>query len=130
MYYTGSSGYMNVFIPLLLPSLVGYKIFLSINKKKKFNIESKITYYLIFVLFSNFFSVVTSILFFHLKINLETRLYKYPTFSIKYIAISLIINFVLAFVFSFIREISVDVEIKKTKKLKKKKGKKNEKNVK
>ena len=121
---------MNIFISLFLPSLVGYKLLLNINKKKRFNIESKIFYYLMFLLFSNSISIIIAKLLFGLNSNLESNLYLYPIFAVKYIITCLIINIILAFLFSFIKEVTIDIEIKKIKKTNRKKGRKNEKNIK
>ena len=106
---------MNSFIGLLLPSLIGYKIFLNINKMRKFNIESKVFYYLMFVLFSNTISVFISKFLFGLNNNLDDNLNVSPLFSVKYIILSVIINLVLVVILSFAKEISFSIDIKKIK---------------
>ena len=109
---------MTFFIGLLLPSLIGYKVFMIVNKKRKLNIESKVFYYLMFVLFSNMTSVILSSIFFNLNTNLEASLEASPLFSIKYIIISIISNIVLVVIFSFIKEVSFSIDIKKKDKVK------------
>lgn len=105
---------MNSFIGLLLPSLIGYKIFLNINKKIKFNIESKVFYYLMFVLFSNTISVFISRFLLGLNNSLDDNLYAYPLFSMKYIIISIIVNIILVVILSFVKELSFSISIEKT----------------
>ena len=110
---------MNFLIGLLLPSVVGYKVFININKEEKFNIESKISYYLILVLLSNTIGLFLSKILFGLNTSLDDNLQSFATFSFKYIVLSIIINILLSYAISFYRKnisFSIEIEAKKDEK--------------
>lgn len=104
---------MNFLIGLLLPSVVGYKFFVHINKEEKFNVESKASYYLILLLLSNTIGLLVSKIVFGLDSSLDDNLQLFSMFSFKYIVLSIIINIALAFAISFFRKnTSFSIEIK------------------
>ena len=104
---------MNHFIVILLPSLIGYKFFIHINRKENFNLENKIVYYLILVLLSNTIGLIISRVLFGFSSNLDYNVENYPMFTFKYIMIVIFINLCLSFIISFFRKnVSFSIEIK------------------
>lgn len=91
---------MNFFIVYMLPSVLGLKMFSNFNKEKK--LFDLIVYYLLFVLFSNFFTMV----FLMVTNNGEDNLINYSStnflFAVKYMTICLILNVILSILFSII----------------------------
>ncbi len=115
---------MNFLIVYMLPSILGLKMFMNFNKEKK--IFDLIIYYLLFVLFSNFFAMV-----FLMIINQgELNLINYSTtnflFSVKYMAVALVLNVILSILFSVISKyFTFTIEVENEKKSKRKTKSKN-----
>lgn len=111
---------MDFIIVFLLPSILGIKLFTYLSNDKK--LYNTILYYLLFVLFSNYLSMIIVAI----KNNLELNLVEYSMnnyiFSIKYITLMLLINIFLAVVFIIIKKYfycTIEVENgKKNKKIK------------
>ena len=103
---------MNHIYCMLLPSILGLKIFAKINRNEKITKYNYIFYYFMFILFSNSISLVVCRLLFNTISSLELNLDNFPIFAIKYIIINLIINIILAFIFSIIRkEVTFSIKI-------------------
>ncbi len=93
---------MNFIYGMLLPSLIGLKFFKNINRDRKFTKIDYVYYYCTLVLFSNLICVFISHILFGLNTNLEDNLINFPTFSIKYIVVNLLINLLLPLVYTII----------------------------
>ena len=110
---------MNFFIVYLLPSILGLKLFTNFNRERK--IIDLIIYYLLFVLFSNFFAMI----FLAITKSGEYDLINYSStnfvFCVKYMSIVLILNVILSILFSVISKyfiFTIEVENEKIKKRK------------
>lgn len=111
---------MNFFIVFLLPSVLGIKVFLHLNENKKD--WGTILYYLLFVLFSNYFCMIYLAFTRKMEISLIEYAANNYIFAIKYITLTLIINFFLAILFTIIKKYFVfSIEVENGKKKKKNK---------
>ena len=114
---------MYFFIIFFLPSVFGLKLFMNFNKEnKKMDL---LIYYFLFVLFSNL-GVLTIMIIFNKGINnlLDYAMTNF-IFCVKYMYMSLFVNFILSIVFSIIIKyftftVGIEYEGKKTSKKTKK----------
>ena len=111
------------YIALLLPSVFGLKIFNNSNKNEK--MLDQIIYYFLFVLFSNVicFGILENL---GKKINLIEAISLDYEFVLRYATLSIIINFILANLFTIIiKNFNFNIEVEYEKKQKRQKKFKN-----
>ena len=96
-----------------LPSVIGLCLYLYLNNYKE-SVYKDIRTYLIFVLISNYICVIFDIIKNKFEYNLTYYIENYLLFSFKYLTISIIVNILLAFIFTIIKKyLSVSIEVKK-----------------
>lgn len=115
---------MNYLITYFLPSILGLKLFSTMNKEtNKFNL---IIYYLLFVLFSNFFCMFILLISDQAIYNLSNTLENNLSFCFKYIFITMVLNIILSALFTIISKyLTISIEVEKDGKIKKRKNNKN-----
>lgn len=117
---------MNFFIVYLLPSILGLKLFMNFNKERK--IFDLIIYYLLFVLFSNFFAMIFLIITNSGEYNLINYSSTNLLFCVKYMSVTLFLNIILSVLFSIISKyFTFTIEVENERKTKGKKISKNNK---
>lgn len=95
----------------LLPSILGSKIIMKFNSSRK--LKEIILDYLLLVLFSNLICMFIIVLVNKFDGNLMIYLSEHLAFAVKYLFMSIVINFVLAFIFSiFIKYVDIKLEVK------------------
>lgn len=106
---------------LLLPSIIGLKFMDLLNKFK--SIKDFIIYYLMLVLFSNYLCIFIVVAINKFNENLFSYIENHLTFSFKYLTLLIIINLLLAFIFSIIiKNFNISLEVKHEKKNSKKRN--------
>lgn len=112
---------MITIITFVLPSVLGIKLFMHFNRNKK-NIDL-IMFFLIFVLFSNFITMILANIISNNIYNIEEYVNNNLVFTIYYIFISLIVNVILSIIFTIIDKYLVfDIEVENERKTKKRKS--------
>ena len=117
--YDVGDDFMSFIIVFFLPSIFGLKMFMNFNKEEKwFNL---LVYYLLLVLFSNFIEI--SILSYSNlgDLNLTSYIESSYVFTVKYIFINIILNFLLSIIFTIIKKyftFTIEVEHEKKKRTK------------
>ena len=107
---------MNTIIVYFLPSILGLILYLHLNKEKIENIN-KIIIYLLFVLLTNYCSIIFDLVFNKFEYNLTEYIENNLPFAFKYITLSIIINILLSFVLTIIKKyINISIEVKNEKK--------------
>jgi len=115
---------MNFFIIYLLPSVLGLKLFMNFNKERK--LFDLIIYYLLFVLFSNLFTMMFWIITNNGKYNLINFSSIDFDFCVSYISVALVLNVILSILFSIISKyITFTIEVENEGKTKRKTKPKN-----
>lgn len=105
---------MSSVLGLIIPSILGIFIFELLNKDFDRSIRNYVYIFSSFILFSNFISIIFSRLFFELTGSIEEYLNYYPIFWVKYVLLSLIVNFGLSIIFTMVRKyINISIEVKK-----------------
>ena len=104
---------MNSIIVYFLPSVIGLSLYLYLNKEKQ-SIYNEIKQYLIFVVVSNYLCSIIDIIKNKFEYNLTYYIDNNLVFSTKYLTLLIVVNILLAFIFTIIKKyISVTVEVKK-----------------
>jgi len=112
---------MLTIMSFVLPSVLGIKIFMNLNKSKK-GIDIVI-FFLLFLLFSNFISMIIANIINADIYSLTDYINNSLDFTIYYILNSLIINVILSIIFTIIdKYVTFDIEVKNEKKTKKRKN--------
>ena len=115
---------MLTIIAFALPSVLGIKIFMNFNKNKKGS--DLLIFFLLFVLFSNFISMIIANIINVDIYNLTDYINNSLDFTIYYILNSLIINIILSIIFTIIdKYVTFDIEVENERKTKKSKNSKN-----
>lgn len=115
---------MNFIFCFLLPSIIGIKLIVEFNKE--IDLKDTFLYYLLLVLLSNFICIGVIIILNNFDGNLIMYASEHLKFAFKYILLSIIINALLAFIFSIlIKNLKIALEVQKESKKSVKKTKKN-----
>jgi len=102
---------MNSYFVILLPSILGIKIYSYLTKEKR--ISQNITMYLLLLLFSNITSLIISMCFFDIVGNFIYKLETDIILSIKYTIMLIFMNFTYSILFSIIKKY-LDVRLEVT----------------
>lgn len=95
----------------LLPSVLGIKFVMKFNENRK--IKDIIIDYLLLVLLSNLILMLIVIIINKFDGNIFDYSLEHLKFSVKYICLSLIINFTLSIIYSvFIKCVDIKIEVK------------------
>lgn len=111
---------MEGFIAIMVPSIIGLNFFEILNGE--LNNFDRLSVYSLLLIFSNIINIVFSYFFFNIKYDLCNQLSSLPIFCVKYIILSLIVNFILVFILIIFKEnISFNIKVgnKNEKKFKK-----------
>ena len=112
---------MNSLLTFILPGVFGIKLFIHFNKNKK--IFDLVITYLLFLLFSNLITMsIISLLNKEIH-NIVEYASNNLQFTLYYILVSLIVNFILSIVFTVIdKYVIFDIEVENERKTKKRKN--------
>ena len=102
---------MNNIIVYFLPSIIGLSLYLQMNEKT--DIFNKVRIYMLFVLISNYFCIIFDYIINKFQYNLTEYIENNLGFAIKYITLLIIVNIILAFIYTIIKKyINISVEVK------------------
>lgn len=103
---------MSCIFVFLLPSILGLKFIMKFNEDRK--LKDIVVDYLLLVLISNFICMSIVVLINKFDGSLINYTLEHLKFSVKYLAISLIINVILSFIYSvFIKCVDIKLEVKR-----------------
>lgn len=101
-------------IGMILPSIFGLIILEHIAKDWKLSKKNYVYVFSMLLLFSSIISLVISRFLFGVEDYVFECLSYYPMFFVKYVTVSLVVNFILAIIFILIRKyISIHIEVSK-----------------